>query len=382
MPRRLLFVVNVDWFFLSHRLAIAQAALKDGYEVHIATSITSRLSEMESHGLIVHPLSLKRGGVGILGSLSTLLEIFKITKLIQPDIVHLITIKPVVLGGIATRFARTPAVVAAVSGLGFVFIDSGFVAYLRRKVVSWMYRLALRHKNITVIFQNKDDRKNIVEITEISDEYVTEIRGSGVDLNRYHVSPYPTGTPKVILAARMLKDKGVREFVEAAKLLRTTQYAPKTGVRCILVGDPDPENQASLSLEQLSQWTAEGIVEVWGSRNDMPDVLASANVVVLPSYREGLPKVLIEAAACGRAVITTDVPGCRDAIEPNVTGLLVPVKQAEPLAQAIKTLLEDEARCIEMGNAGRLLAEQSFDINTVVSRHLDIYRRLLTRCPR
>ena len=377
MPRRLLIIVNVDWFFLSHRLPIAKEALANGYEVHIATGITNRVDELLAHGFHVHPLPIKRGGVGPLNSFAIFKSIYNLCRIINPDIVHLVTIKPVLLGGIALRMLRVPAVVAAVSGLGFAFTDRGLIARCRRMVLGWMYRLALGHENIMVIFQNRDDRDRIVSLARVSEKNVTIIRGSGVDLEHYKYTPYPSGVPKVILAARMLRDKGVREFVEAARILMQPGRAPMGGARYILVGDPDPENHATLFQEELDAWKNEGIVEVWGVKNDMQDVLASSALVVLPSYREGLPKVLLEAAACGRPVVTTNVPGCRDAIEPNTTGLLVPVRQAEAIADAIKTLLDNPKRCAKMGKAGRELAKRDFDINNVVHRHMQIYTALL-----
>lgn len=378
--RKLLFVVNIDWFFLSHRLPIALEAMKEGYEVHLATSLTNCLEVLRSHGLIVHPLTLERGSTGIFATLQTMREIFTVFRNVQPDIAHLVTIKPVVLGGIVLHLLRRkPAIVAAISGLGFVFVDKGLKAWLRRLIVGGMYALALNHKNIMVIFQNKDDQKSILKLVQLKTDQITEIKGSGVNLEVYRFTPLPTDIPKVILASRLLRDKGVWEFVAAARLLKTAQYAPKNGVRCILVGDLDPENPASLSKQDLVQLQLEGVVEVWGHRKDMAVVLSSAHIVALPSYREGFPKILIEAAACGRAVVTSDVPGCRDSIEPGVTGVLVPVGQVEPLAQAIRDLLDDPIRCARMGVAGRMLAERAFDITTVVQTHLQIYEAIINK---
>jgi glycosyltransferase involved in cell wall biosynthesis len=199
------------------------------------------------------------------------------------------------------------------------------------------------------------------------------IRGSGVDLAQFVDAPMPTGVPVVVFPARLLADKGVFEFVAAARLLRGKGVA----ARFVLAGLVDAANPTSVTKVQLEAWTAEGVIENWGYRSDMPQVFSSASVVVLPSYREGLPKALLEAAACGRAVVTTDVPGCRDAIDPGVTGLLVPVREVAPLAQAIEQLLLNPARREAMGQAGRRLAEREFDVNAVVDKHLAIYQKLL-----
>lgn len=376
MKSRLLFVVNVDWFFVSHRLPIALEALRQGYEVHIATSITDQRAKLESSGLVVHPLTLDRSSTGLLSQLRLMLQMHKLFKEVQPDVVHLVTIKPVLLGGLMARLSGVPGVVAAISGLGFVFVAPGAKATMRRLAVSWLYRLALGHRNLKAIFQNPDDYNTLSRLANLPASKATLIRGSGVDLAKYPSAPLPSGVPVVMLAARLLADKGVREFVAAARKTRQ-RLATAKPVRFVLVGSIDPGNPASLAQQEVALWVEEGIVECWGHRTDMPEVLSSAHIVALPSYREGLPKVLIEAAAAGRAIVTTDVPGCRDAIDPEITGLLVPAKDATALASAIESLLLDPARCAAMGQAGRALAESAFDQRQVVERHMNIYRQLV-----
>lgn len=375
MPRTLMFVVNVDWFFLSHRLPIALAAQRQGYRVHIATGLTDRLAELKRYGLVVHPILMDRSGISIANACRTMIELWRVFRAVRPDLVHLVTIKPVLLGGLAARLAGVPAVVAAVSGLGFVFIARGARAEVRRWLVAGLYRVALGHHNLKVIFQNPDDQASILKLAHLSRSKVEMIRGSGVDLSQYSHTPLPVGMPVVLMAARLLADKGVREFVQAARLLKQQEVS----ARFCLVGSIDPANPASLAEAELAQWASEGVVELWGQRSDMPLVLCAAYLVVLPSYREGLPKVLLEASACGRAVITTDVPGCRDAIDPNATGILVPVRNALALAEAIKSLINDPARCQAMGDAGRTLAESTFDVRQVVAKHLHIYQQLIDK---
>jgi glycosyltransferase involved in cell wall biosynthesis len=376
MSRTLMFVVNVDWFFLSHRLPIALEAQRQGYQVHIATGLTDKLDELQRHGLVVHPLALDRSSTGLGNAWRTIVELWKVFRTVRPDVVHLVTIKPVLLGGLVARLAGVPAVVVAVSGLGFVFMARGAKAAVRRWLVGALYRVALGHRNLKVIFQNPDDRASLTKLAHLPDSKIAMIRGSGVELTQYSGTPLPLGVPVVLLAARLLADKGVREFVQAARLLKQQGVS----ARFCLVGSIDPANPASLADAELTQWASEGVVELWGQRSDMPRVLAAAQVVVLPSYYgEGLPKVLIEAAACGRAVVTTDHPGCRDAIDPGVTGLLVPVRNAEALADALKGLINDPARCQAMGNAGRALAESAFDVRQVVAAHLRIYQELIDK---
>ncbi len=375
MSRKLMFVVNVDWFFLSHRLPIALEAQRQGYQVHIATGLTDKLDELKRHGLVVHPLALERSSAGLVNAWRTIVNLWRVFRVVRPDVVHLVTIKPVLLGGLVARLVGVPAVVVAVSGLGFVFIARGAKAAVRRWLVGRLYRLALGHHNLVVIFQNSDDRVSLSKLAHLPDSKVEMIRGSGVDLAQYEQMPLPSGLPVVLLAARLLADKGVREFVQAARLLKQQGVS----ARFCLVGSVDPANPASLTDAELSQWANEGVVELWGQRSDMPEVLSSARLVVLPSHREGLPKILLEAAACGRAVVTTDVPGCRDAIDPRITGLLVPVRNATALAETLNELIYDPSRCQAMGNAGRALAERAFDVRQVVARHLRIYQELIDK---
>lgn len=375
MKKKLMFVVNVDWFFVSHRLPIALEAMRQGYEVHIATGITNQKEAMEKLGVIVHPIDIDRSSPNLLGLIRTLFQLLSLFRKVRPDLVHLVTIKPVLLGGIAARIVRVPAVVAAISGLGYVFLDRGWVSRRRRQVVSALYRIALGHGNLKVIFQNKDDRVALMRLTTLQERQVEMIRGSGVDLDRIKVTPLPTGLPVVMLIARLIADKGVREFIAASRILKQSGRA----IRCCLVGTTDPENPSSLSEEELCGYEVEGVIERWGYRPDIGDVLKEASIVVLPSYREGLPKVLLEAAAAGRPVVTTDVPGCRDAIDIDISGVLVPVADAEALATSIGSLIDDRERCVAMSVAGRRLAEREFDIRQVVKRHLQIYQNL-TEC--
>lgn len=375
MNRALMFVVNVDWFFLSHRLPIALEALRQGYQVHIATGLTDKLDELQRHGLVVHPLALDRSSAGLGNALCTMVELWRVLRAVRPDVVHLVTIKPVLLGGLVARLAGVPAVVVAVSGLGFVFMARGAKAAVRRWLVGGLYRVALGHRNLKVIFQNADDLRSLAKVAHLPAAKVAMIRGSGVDLARYAHVPLPGGVAVVLLAARLLADKGVLEFVQAARLLKQRGC----NARFVLVGTVDSANPTSFTDAEVSAWVHDGVVEWWGHRADMPQVLAAAHLVVLPSYREGLPKVLIEAAACGRAVVTTDVPGCRDAIDPGVTGVLVPVRNAAALADALEGLLIDPAHCQAMGNAGRALAESAFDVRQVVAAHLRIYQQLIDK---
>jgi glycosyltransferase involved in cell wall biosynthesis len=370
--QKLLFVVNVDWFMVSHRLPIAIAAVAAGWEVHIACAVTDKAEILESHGLIVHDLCFSRQGTSIYQEGKTFIALFKLIKKIKPDVTHLVTIKPVLYGGLALRLCGLSAAVASISGLGYIFMANGRLAALRRNFILMIYRLALAHKKIKIIFQNPDDKKILSDANVIAEDNAVLIRGSGVDLNAYQYLPEPDGVPVVVLLARLLRDKGVFEFVQAAEIIKRKGI----DVRFLLIGDIDA-NPTSVQAAEIKSWVDMGTVEWLGHRSDIIELLQNAHLVVLPSYREGLPKALIEAAACGRAVVTTDVPGCRDAIEAGVTGLLVPVRDEKALALAIEKLLLDTSLRYEMGKNGRLLAERCFSINTVIDTHLNIYKDLV-----
>lgn len=368
-----MFVVNNPAFFLSHRLPLALAARDAGFDVHVATPMAPSVAQVRAHGFTHHAVTLSRSGSNPLRELGSLRELWALFRKVRPDVVHGVTIKPVLYGGIAARLAGVPGYVAAVSGLGFVFLRQDLPGRLVRVVAVALYRLALGHRNSRVIFQNASDRDVLMRAGAVRDGQVVMIRGSGVDLDVYRPQPEPPGPPVVVLAARLLADKGVREFVQAARLTR----GHPSGLRWVLAGSPDLGNPASITQAELDAWQAEGAVEIVGEQTDIAGLYGRSHIVALPSYREGLPKSLVEAAACGRAVVTTDVPGCRDAITPDVTGLLVPVRDARALADAVLQLAQDDALRQRLGQAGRELAEQAFDIRMVAQRHLDIYRSLL-----
>lgn len=369
---KVLILLNDLPFFVSHRLPLAFAALMAGYEVHVATPPENSI-DLSVYGIRYHQLTLSRRGRSLLGELRTFASVVRIMNAVKPDLVHLVTIKPVLYGGIAARLVAVPAVVSAVSGLGAVFIARGFLASCFRSIVNRLYRLAFGHPNLAVIFQNPDDRQQFVRNGLVAAGNTVLVRGSGVDLAEYPCVSEPEGVCVVTMVSRLLVDKGVCEFVEAARVLR----ARHVEVIMRVIGDPDPGNPATITREQLDAWKQRGDVEFLGFRTDIAHQYAVSNIACLPSYREGLPKSLVEAAACGRAVITTDVPGCRYVIEPGNTGLLVPVRDALALADAIEYLVRNPEQRTRMGAAGRDFAEREFGIKGVVDAHMQLYQRLL-----
>jgi glycosyltransferase involved in cell wall biosynthesis len=372
--KKILFIVNVDWFFISHRLPIALKAKKMGYEVHLICRVTNKSQYLEELGIKVHPLSFARSGMNVIHEVFLFFKLYQKLKDIKPDIVHAVTIKPVIYGGIAAKMAKVPALVSAISGLGFLFVNrSGVKSKFFRFLTLILYRLPMSHRNQRVIFQNSTDR-DILKKCSIDETKARFIRGSGVDINSITPCSEPDGELVIVMASRLLKDKGVVEFINAARLIKKKGLK----VRFQLIGEPDLDNPKSVTDDEYKSWCNEKVVECLGYRSDVTDLFSKAHIVTLPSYYgEGLPKVLIEAAACGRPIITTDMPGCRDAIEPNVSGLLVPAHDAVALSKAIEELIENKELRQKMGEAGRKLAEKEYDINIVVDEHLSIYKELL-----
>jgi glycosyltransferase involved in cell wall biosynthesis len=363
----------VDWFFNAHSLSVATGAKKAGYEVHVATTFTKPELNLKKHGFHLHQLKLERSKHGIVTILKEFRQIYKLIKIVRPHILHLVTIKPVIMGGAIAHFTSTKAIICAIPGMGFMFIDKGILTSIKRFILSTLYYVSLGfHKNIKIVVENTENQRYVRKLTKHKiDKFI--ILPVGVDLKLYNFVPESNDPPKVILGGRLLHTKGVGEFVKAARKLRNSH--PRA--RFILVGNTDPGNPSSLTENQLKSWNDEGVIEWWGTRDDMPQVIANSHLIVLPSYYgEGLPKILMEASASGRAIVATDWPGCRDAIEPKVTGLLVPVRNSEALAKAIHQLLEDVPLRQAMGQAGRQRAEKLFPIERIVESHLAIYHQL------
>lgn len=369
---RLLFVVNNFKFFLSHRIPIAIAARDAGYEVHVAADGAS-CADVQSQGLTTHVVSVKRSMAGPAQELRTIAQLYRLYRTLRPGVVHHVTAKPVLYGSLAARLAGVPAVLNAIPGLGVVSVGEGLRALIVRRAYWSAYRVLMRHPNMRVVFQNRDDRAQFLAQGLVTEHQCEMISGSGVDLDDFHPVPETEGLPVVILPARMLRFKGVGDFVEAARILREQGV----GARFALVGDLDVVNPAHVPEQELLGWERAGTIEWWGYRDDMPAITRHAHIVCLPSHSgEGLPKALAEASAAGRPIVTTDVPGCRDVVANGQTGFIVPPHDPASLAAALKTLIDDPLLRQTMGTAGRAKAVAEFDIRQVVARHLEIYGKL------
>ncbi len=370
-PPRLVFLITEDWFFLSHFLDRALAARRAGYDVTVVANDTGEGKAIRAAGLGFEALPFARRRVNPLAELATIRDVRAIYRRLRPDIVHHVALKPILYGSLAARWSGIRRIVNAPVGMGFVFTSQSTKSRLLRPLVTGALRLLLNPPGGKVIFENPDDRTEFIAKGAAREADAVLIRGAGVDLSVFAPHPEPAPPVTVALVARMLWDKGVGEFVAAARALRST------GARFQLIGAGDPQNPAAIPDDQLQAWADEGTVEWLGQRADVPALLQRAHIACLPSYREGLPKSLLEAAAAGLPIVATDVPGCREAVRDGDNGLLVPPRDPEALAAALRRLIEDSDLRRRFGAAGRRRAETEFASSIVVEQTLALYRGLL-----
>ncbi|HXG54536.1 MAG TPA: glycosyltransferase family 4 protein [Vicinamibacterales bacterium] len=373
-----LIAVNVDWYFWSHRIPLARALRAAGYDVTVVAGEERGFRpRIEAAGFRFVPLRLRRGSTNPLRELGTLVDLVRIYRRERPDVVHHVSIKPILYGSIAARFAGGPAIINAVTGLGHAFLPEVRRSLLGR-LTARLYRLACAGPRTLVLCQNPEDRAALIALGAVPPDRTVLIRGSGVDMAAFSPSPEPSGVPVLLLCGRMLWDKGVGEFVDAARILKEAGVAH----RAVVVGIPDEENPNSVPVASLEAWQRAGVIEWWGLREDMPTVFARSTIVVLPSYYpEGVPKVLIEAAAAGRPIVTTDLPGCREIGRPGINADLVRPRDSIHLAAALQALLADPTRRAAYGAAGRRIAESEFSDTQVIAETLAVYTRLLSSSP-
>ena len=372
---RLLYVCPEDRFFCTHFLERAVAARKAGYEVLVLAPDTGSGPVITGKGLTFVPLALKRHGANPLAELVGTAHLARLYQRLAPDIVHHIGLKLIFRGTLAARLAHVPHIVNAPVGMGFVFSSQSLKARLLRPVVRASLKRLLAPGPARVVFENPEDQAECVRMQAAPLDRTVVIRGAGVDTEAFRPSPEPAGTPVVVMAARLLWAKGVGVFVDAARLLK----AQGANVRCVLVGGVDLANAASVPEAQLRAWHEEGVIEWQGFQKDIRPALCDATLFCLPThYREGLPKVVLEAMAMGRPVITTDAIGCREAVRDGDNGRLIPPRDPVALAAAITDLLADPLARKRMGQRGRKRAEREFATPVVVQDTLHLYASLLT----
>jgi len=372
---RVLFVVAKDGYFFSHRLQLAKRVQAAGYDVHLASPRGPYHDRIVESGVPVHVVPMDRQGRNPLSDVRTVGRLVALYRKLAPDVVHHVAIKPILYGSLAARVVGVPAVVNAVAGMGYVFLSTQLLSRIIRPGVKLSFRHLVNAPNARVILQNPDDIDRWVSWGVIRRDRIALIRGAGVDTELFCETPEPPGEPVVLLPARFLFDKGVAEFVSAARQLK----AEGVKARFVLLGEPDAGNPSAVTPADLRAWEAEGVVTVAPWRDDVHNALSECHLVCLPSYGEGLPKALLEAAACGRAIVTTDVPGCREIVRHEDNGLLVPVRDAKGLADGIRALLVAPELRQRMGRRGRERAVSEFSADQVAQETLALYAELLSR---
>lgn len=373
---KILFFANTDWYLFNFRRSLALALRDAGYDVLLISPDGPYGEKLCSLGLRWQPVPMDRRSLNPFREAALLFHLFRLLRRERPSLVHGFTIKCAVYGLLVARLTGVPARVSAVAGMGYVFTSRDAKARLLRPIVLKLLKLALGGRGTRLILQNPDDVTLFERARLVDAVQVRLIAGSGVDCTRFVPDPHraPGERLRVLLPARLLWDKGLAEYAEAARLLRERGVA----VDLLLAGDPDPGNPAAVPEATVRGWVDAGLVQWLGHVDAMPALLRSVDVVALPSYREGLPKGLIEAAACGCALVATDVPGCREVVSADgVDGLKVPVRDAQALAAAIERLARDPALVARLGEAARAKALAEFDERIVIARTLDVYRELL-----
>lgn len=363
-----------DWYFWSHRRLLALAALDKSYDVYVLTQVNDHAKRIRELGFELIPITIERHGKSVIRELKLLYDIIKIYQRIKPDIAHHIAMKPVLYGTLATLFTKSTKVVNTLAGLGYIFASKRFSDKIIASLLIHFFKCLFMLRPVQLIVQNSDDASFLMSKNVCKDKRLTLIRGSGVDLKEYAQSGAADEVPTILFASRLLWQKGLADFVAAAALLR--ERYPY--VRFVIVGEPDEHNSNSVPVKTLKAWVQSGSVEWWGYQSNMPKILSRVKMVVLPSvYGEGVPKILIEAAACGKPVIATDMPGCREIVIHNHNGYLVEAHDPAAIAERISALLDDDGLCQQMGERGRRLVAAEFSIDRVNSETLSLYAKLL-----
>ena len=374
--KKLFIVVNQDWFFLSHRLPIGVAAKDAGYDVTVVSEDTGVSDKIRAAGLNTINLPINKSGTNLKDEIKTFFFLYKLFKREKPDIVHLVGLKTMLWGSLACRFAGVKAMVSAVCGLGVLFDEKNADSMMTRGILK-VLRATHSGKRTKIIFQNNDDKAIFRNAKIMTEEQCAFTNGSGINLQNYDYTPEPAGEPiKVIFTARMVEDKGTMVLIDAAKKLES-EY--KGRVQFLLCGGLD-SNPNGITKEMLESKCDGEYVQWLGYRKDVLELLKQSHIMAFPSwYREGLPKSVIEAEAIGRPVVTTDSVGCRDTVIDGKNGFMIPIKDSDALADALKKLIDNSELRQEMGRNAREFAVSKFDIKDVVKVHLDVYKNIMEK---
>lgn len=371
--KTLLMVANVDWFFISHRLCIAKEAVQHGWNVIVAAEDTGRKDEITAHGIQFVDFKFSRSGTNPVSEIVTVANFIKLYKKVKPDVVHHITLKPIIYGSLAAKACKIKGVVNAVSGLGYNFSGSAKKINLVPKVMTRLMKLGFDNTHGVVIFQNSDDEAELTNLGVVNEETnIVRLKGSGVDLNDFSVEDFPDfKTIKILFPTRMVWEKGVAELKEASEILKKDY---QHNIQFVLAGLADEENKSGVSKEYLTNWSDGTYVKWIGYQPKMAPVYQNSHIVILPSYyREGMPKTLLEACASGRPIITTNSIGCKECVDDNENGIMIAPKSASAIVNAIKQLVDHPEKIVEMGKNSRVKAEREFDVDHVIAKHMEIY---------
>lgn len=369
MKKRLLFVVTEDRYFVSHRLHLAKHAISLGYEVGFLGNIVKHRDVLERAGIAVYDWNIDRGAKGIISQARSFFTLFKQVKCFKPNIVHAVSAKPILYSALACALLRVKSQVHALAGLGYIQSSNTFRALLIKRIVFVLLRMALCGEKTILVLQNEDDASLLIANKVVVKEKIRIIRGAGVNTNIFNKVTEPNDQTFVVLPARMLWDKGVGEFVECAQIIAESEIS----ARFVLVGEPDNQNPESIPSETIESWAKAGLVDWWGYRDDMAEVFARASIVCLPSYREGLPKSLLEAASCSLPLVAFDVPGCREVVVDGHNGFLLEFGDISGLAKSLEILLKDKSLREKMGQRGRELVELNFSQEIIAAETATVW---------
>lgn len=371
--KKILFIISEDWYFASHRLNLAQAAIAQGYEVAILTQPSGCRSYIEAQDIKVFDWSLNRGSLNPILELKSIWQLFKIMNQYSPDLIHAVALKPILYSSLVCKILNTEGRIFALGGLGYIFNSRKKAAKILKKLIAILLRGAFSGPGTRVIVQNSDDFKKLISLNIANNLHTRLIKGAGVDTAKFFPMPEPSGVPLIILPARLLFSKGIQDFIITARKLRLRGLT----ARFALIGDRDSHNPECIPISVINEWTNERLVEIWGHQKDMVSVFRQSSIVCLPSFSEGLPKALLEAASCARPIVAYDIPGCRDVVKNGYNGFLVPLGNLDALEKSLAMLITNVSLRNKMGELGRSLVIEKFSQEQIAAETIAVWMEVL-----